>query len=342
MGRENLSNGRRVLLIYRLGSLGDTVVALPCLNAIRQRYAGYHRVIITNNPVASASPPLMSVLDGGDFVHECIGYDVGTRDPRELFRLTKRVAAVRASVAIYLGGGKGRLSVLRDLSWLKVCGIRKIIGAPLRADLEKGYVKDGIQEPEPERLARCLGALGSIDVHDRSIWALRLTAEEQVLGAKIAADIGSFVTVNTGGKLRIKDWGEANWVELLGRTSTKDIGLVFVGGGEDAERAERLRKLWAGPTFNACGVGTPRETAGILALSRAFIGHDTGPLHLAAAVGTRCLGLYGEANRPARWHPYGDGHVVIHNLEGVQAITVDEVAPRFQLLIQTGCSPRKV
>ena len=56
-----------------------------------------------------------------------------------------------------------------------------------------------------------------------------------------------------------------------------------------------------------------------------FIGHDSGPMHLAAAVGVPCVAVFGDHNVPKRWHPIGDQHRIIHNMRGVRAITPDEV-----------------
>ena len=63
----------------------------------------------------------------------------------------------------------------------------------------------------------------------------------------------------------------------------------------------------------------------ILAKAALFVGHDSGPLHLAAAVGLACVALFGGYNRPRKWHPVGDHHRIIHNMAGVQAISPDEV-----------------
>jgi ADP-heptose:LPS heptosyltransferase len=60
--------------------------------------------------------------------------------------------------------------------------------------------------------------------------------------------------------------------------------------------------------------------------AKLFVGHDSGPLHLASCVGVPCVGLYGNNNEPCKWHPYGDGHVVIHEMRGVRAIGVEQVA----------------
>jgi ADP-heptose:LPS heptosyltransferase len=56
-----------------------------------------------------------------------------------------------------------------------------------------------------------------------------------------------------------------------------------------------------------------------------FVGHDSGPMHLAASQGTWCVALFGDHEPPRRWHPYGAGHRVIHDMRGIRAIQAEQV-----------------
>ena len=81
----------KTVVIYRLGSLGDTVVALPFFNRIAELYPAHRRVVLTNVPISSKAAPLLSVLGEGGLVHEAIAYPVGTRDFSELIALRTRL-----------------------------------------------------------------------------------------------------------------------------------------------------------------------------------------------------------------------------------------------------------
>lgn len=56
-----------------------------------------------------------------------------------------------------------------------------------------------------------------------------------------------------------------------------------------------------------------------------FLGHDCGPMHLAAAVGIPCVAMFGSFNKPKRWHPMGARHRIIHDVRGIGEITPDAV-----------------
>ncbi|MDB6083068.1 MAG: hypothetical protein JWN43_949, partial [Gammaproteobacteria bacterium] len=186
-----------------------------------------------------------------------------------------------------------------------------------------------IEERECERLARCLQPLGSIDLDDPDMWDLRLTDAELRAGTAVLAALESapYFAINMGGKASEKDWGPANWRSLLKRIDGQypDFGLLVVGAAEDSERAQHVSEVWTGPFVDACGKLSPRESAAAMRHAVAFIGHDSGPLHLAAAAGVRCIGLFGGFNNPNRWHPRGVQHRIIHRMSGLHTITVAEV-----------------
>jgi ADP-heptose:LPS heptosyltransferase len=101
---------------------------------------------------------------------------------------------------------------------------------------------------------------------------------------------------------------------------------VFVGARDDSERSERLRACWPGAfAVDLCGRLTPRESAAVIERADLFIGHDSGPLHLADAVGTPCVGLFGSYNAPKIWHPSGVDTHIIHRMEGLSIIAPAQV-----------------
>jgi heptosyltransferase III len=315
----------RPIIVYRLGSLGDTVVAVPCFHKIAERFPGREIIALTNIPVSSKAAPLASILLNGGLISRAIAYPVGTRDPIKLLKLGLAVRATGADTVVHLQRRSTR-EARRDVNFFKFFGVKTIIGAPVTSDLANWRIDPvtGEQEFEAVRLARCLESLGAVDLDTPAAWDLRLTQAEQAAADDVLAPLGGapFIAVNMGGKVAEKDWGEANWSQtLMGVAGVDGLGLVFVGGPEDADRADRLRSTWRGPVANLCGRLAPRETAAALGRARLFVGHDSGPLHLAAAMQTRCVGIFGGYNLPHRWHPYGVGHTVLHDMRGVSHIT---------------------
>jgi ADP-heptose:LPS heptosyltransferase len=336
------------IVIYRLGSLGDTVVALPCFHKVAQIWPEAERIVLTNFPVSSKAAPLEVILRDGGLIHEAIAYPVGTRSVAELWRLLRALRDLHADVLVYLTPARGLVNAFRDWLFFKLCGFKEIIGVPLTEDLQtcRRVCPDAsgvlpAEERESERLVRCLRSLGPIDLDDPEMWDLRLTDSELRKGTAVSAALNSapYFAINMGGKATEKDWGLNNWRSLLERLAGQypEFGLLVVGAAEDSERAQYVSEAWSGPFVDACGKLTPRESAAAMRHAVAFIGHDSGPLHLAASTGVRCVGLFGKFNQPNRWHPHGHHHRIIHRMSGLHTITlaevmaaVEDVVPRRQ------------
>jgi ADP-heptose:LPS heptosyltransferase len=331
----------RNIVIYRMGSLGDTIVALPVLHKIIERYPDHKRIFLTDLPISGKAAPIDAILENTGIVHGKIGYPIGTRDPKILLNVLKQLRSYKPEALIYVGGGRknGVKSTWRDLMFFRLAGIRNVIGAPLWKSLDRGLLDDrtGWIEYEAERLARCLQkGLGTIDLTDPKYWDLKLTAAENAKTDEILGDIsGGFFVINTGGKLPIQDWGEQNWADLLSILNQRmSLPIIVIGSSEDRQRAENILQNWQHKKLNLCGIISPRISAAVLKRAMFFVGHDSGPLHLAAAVGLRCIGLFSSNDPPGKWYPRG-AHTILRNDEDIRLIRPETVAESVMKLHTT-------
>jgi lipopolysaccharide heptosyltransferase III len=313
----NFSKVKRVL-IYRLGSLGDTVVALPALHLIERSFPGARRVLLTNVRVHLKAPSAFSVLTGSGLVHDFIDYPSQTRSIRALASVWWKLVRFRPEVVIYLMRKRGSRSLERDAWFFRVCGARRVMGLPL-GDLQEPRYDPETQtwEHEGARLARCLRALGEAAVGDPASWDLRLTPAEEQRAREVLAPLAGLplVACGPGTKMQSKDWGQENWRELLTRLGAEmpRHGLVLVGADEDAVVSEFASAGWRAPVVNLCGQLTPRETAAVLKRTELFLGPDSGPMHLAAAYGVPCAIVYASRTLRGHWFPIGEGHQVVYH-----------------------------
>jgi heptosyltransferase-3 len=318
------------ILIFRIGSLGDTVVALPCFHRIARSFPDSRRIVVTDTPTIQKSAPVESVLNKSGLIDGVIYFPPPPRRLRDFLAIRRQIRATEAKTLVYVADRR-LLGTLRDAQFFWACGIRKVIGAPLTRDLQKLRLDPttGDTEREAERLVRCLASLGPIDLDDPASWDLRLTAEETRSADRALAPLGDrpFVAASIGGKVRAKDWGDDNWTALLKLMALvlPDVGLAFFGSAEEFERSQKLAGAWQGPKLNLCGRLVPRESAAAMRHALLFLGHDCGPMHLAAAMGVRCVAMFGDVNMPKWWHPMGHGHNIIHDMRGIREILPDRV-----------------
>jgi ADP-heptose:LPS heptosyltransferase len=327
------------VLLYRLGSLGDMVVALPALHLVARTFPDAERRLLTNDPVSAKAAPAEAVLGGAfpggaGLVQGFLRYPLGTRNVWQLARLWWALWRWRPQVLVYLAGARGVAAARRDARFFRLCGVRRLVGVPLTeamqqnfygAERSAGYdagLFDGDLEPEAARLVRCLAELGTTDVDDSANWDLRLSeAERAVAKSAIGGEALALrpVAVSVGTKVQAKDWGKENWRALLGGLAREFPGraLLLVGAAEEAEASEFAAADWrgqgGGPVVNLCGRLLPRESAAALERAEVFLGHDSGPMHLAAAVGTPCVAVFAARNLPRQWFPVGAQHRVVYH-----------------------------
>jgi ADP-heptose:LPS heptosyltransferase len=293
---------------------------------------------VTDIPASQKAASVESVLGRSGLIDDVIYFPPMPRKSRDFINLRKQIRETKAKTLIYIAD-RAFLSTLRDICFFRWCGVSRVIGSPLSRDLRFPRVdpETGNTEREAARLARCLGPLGMIDLDDQGFWDLRLQSDEVRFADSKLAPLGSneFITVSIGGKDHSKDWGNENWTALLRLIAVEHVALAlaFVGSADEFDRSAELAAMWPGPTLNLCGVLRPRESAAAMKRAVLFVGHDCGPMHLAAAVGVPCVGIFGNFNRPKWWHPMGQRHCIIHNMRGVREISPEEVHSAIRLTL---------
>ena len=327
-----MSAGKDTLIIFRIGSIGDTVVALPCFHAIARAFPDHHRVLLTNALASAKESSVESVLQGTGLIDGTVYFPVGDGKLRSAAGLVQRLRAQRADTLVYLTPRTSTLQVYRDLLFFRAAGIRHFIGLPLPPKSRECRVHptSGMVEHEVEHLARTLAPQISVELTDPN-WDLRLSIAEVGTAAGKLFSLPAhlpLVAMSPGAKIPAKDWGEQNWAALIdqARERLSPMSMVFVGATSEHSLVRRLVERWSGPWINLCGALTPRESAAVLGKCRLLVCQDSGPMHLDAIQGTPCIALIGTNKRPRQWFPYGEQHRVLYEPRGVRAIRVDDVA----------------
>jgi heptosyltransferase III len=307
------------VLIYRLGSLGDTVVALPVLHLISRAFPNAERVMLTNLRPGNKQPAAQQVLGNSALVHRYMNYGAGLRDPRSLIELRKELRTWKPHVLVYLAAARKGTTVWRDTIYFALCGLREMIGLPFtKRDSENLPLGNGRSEYEAKRLARCVASLGDARLEDQASWDLHLESDE-IAQAKGVLEPWpgrpQFVALTIGSNLQANDWGVLNWQRALNKISSRypGLGLAAIGSADDQQNAELAAAGWLGPKINLCGRLSARLSAAVMREALIYLGHDTGPMHLAAAMQVPCVAVFSARNAPGIWFPWGEGHRIIYH-----------------------------
>jgi ADP-heptose:LPS heptosyltransferase len=280
-------------LFIRLSAVGDVVNALVPLAALRRAAPGAHITFVVEDrckELVLNHPHVSDVL-----VYERRRW-AGT-----LAGHVKRLRSVGADVALdFQGNLKGALH-----AWLS--------RTPRRIGFARGHTYEGAHafatetvEPPSRRIPRaekfmCL-------LRPLGITAPAPRALPPLPGRRIEGD---YVLLHPGTSVHgaQKRWPPDRWAALADRIAAS-LRVVWAAGPGEEELVARIRAGMKRPS-EAASPGSLLDLAATARDARLFVGCDSGPLHLAAAAGCRCVGLYGPKD-PAVYAPYpADGHEIV-------------------------------
>ncbi len=295
-------DARRIALI-KPSALGDIVHSLPVLTALRVRFPSARITWVVN----SAYEPL--ITDHPDLT-DTLAFDRGAFT-KGVWHATRYAMDFAANCA---AGSSISSSTCKGSSAPGSCVWRPVrAGAIGFANAREGSryaYTHRIRVPDADRIHavdrywRVAEALGAGDVPKR--FHVPLDPAEVNAAREELADLPRpWIAVAVGAKWVTKRWPTAHFAELLSRAQTHFGGTcVFVGTGDDTALSQEViaqpsrvrRSTLTGKT------SLPRLAA-LLSLSDVMLGNDTGPLHLAAALGRPCVAPY-TCTRVALHGPY--------------------------------------
>ena len=121
----------------------------------------------------------------------------------------------------------------------------------------------------------------------------------------------SYAVLNTGGNWDLKQWPRERFAELAGRiTREMGIRIVLPGAAKDRERVEMIAQRSGVFPLVIAGSTDLMELAAVMAGAEFVVSGDSGPLHLAAAVGSNVVGIFGPT-RPEITGPRGIGRIAV-------------------------------
>jgi heptosyltransferase III len=294
---------KRVLVI-RGGAIGDFVLTLPVIKALRDAHPHAHIEILGYKHIAA--------LVENRFYADA----VRSIEYAPFSRLFAKDAELSSELRDYFGSFDFVISYLYDpdeicLTNLKRCGVRRIVCGPAKIDNHSHAAR---------QLARPLDELG-IEVRD---FAAKIfpSAQDRQFASDFLRDVREpILAVHPGSGSEKKNWPIENWIALRERIR------VLVSGEADEAQANRLQDRHV---LHAMNLRLPQLAA---VLERCvFVGHDSGISHIAAAVGSKCVLLFGPTD-PEVWAPLNENVRVIraatHRMQDVDLATVRQELMRI-------------
>jgi heptosyltransferase-3 len=286
------------ILVIRGGAVGDFILTLPSIGLLRTAFPDQRLEILGYRQIAA-------LAERRFYADAVRSIEYGP-----MARFFSREGELDDALAAYFAGFGQVVSYLSDPQGvfegnLRRAGVRSLISAyrPWRGD-----------EHAACQLAKPLEQM-ALFLEDPAARVFP-TREDSEQAARHLLRSGVRVALHPGSGSQRKNWMLGRWKEVVQRLAERipDLDLLLVGGEADLEQLDEFTRDLDLPVQRLENLPLP-ELAAVLQQCQLFLGHDSGPSHLAAAVGTRCVLLYGPTD-PRVWAPTNSGVRVLEAPHG--------------------------
>ena len=359
----------RTVFVVRFGAIGDFVVALPALRLLRRHFINARIVLLSATSLKSGQP--LATVSGADLVgSRLVDEKIVLRGPalsnwRQLRRTQAMIRRLNPDLCIFLPfSGEPFCGRLAKILFLRLLGIHSnLYGYHTGASL--GFLR-GVQYDAGlynHQLAATLLAIREVGITDEEVSFEVQTSPEDIAQVEewwIQYGLNKCeppIAICFTSKEEVKCWPLDNFLDV-GLRLLKDprLRIVLVGGKEDTQQASILLKAWGVRAISFTGKATILQTAEILRRCKLFVGVDSGPMHLAAALGRPVVGIFASVVFPVLWKPWGEQSLQLRHsvpcefcfassgicptgtMECIRGIRVADVLEAVQVMLWEKCA----
>ena len=288
------------ILVIRGGAIGDFILTLPTLKALREAYPQAHLEILGYKHIA--------VLAENRFYAQA----VRSIEYGPLSSFFAKNSELPNDLANHFASFDLVISYLYDPDGifennLRRCGVENLIHGPAKVD-DRGHAA--------RQLARPLEELG-LRASDFAPRIYPSTEDRKFAEDFLRGMPRPILAIHPGSGSETKNWPIENWIEFGNVVLDSDKfrgSLIIVSGEADQGRSNELETIWRNDRVHFAR-NLPLPVLAALLGHAIFVGHDSGISHLAAAVGAKCILLFGPTN-PEVWAPMNENVEVIRGLNG--------------------------
>ena len=343
------------ILIVRTDRIGDVILSTPVIRALRaahpQAYLGMmvrpeHRDLVEGNPDLNAvilydkRGPEKGLLGSLRFAYRLREHRF---DTALILHSTNRVI-----LAAWLAGIRRRAGYARRMSWLLTHRLPYVKREGEKHELEYNLDLLRLIGVDPSTGSGRAG-FPELFVPIRPGWENRV---EEFLRWKGAGAGQMLVVLHPGASCPSKRWPAERFAQVGDHLAARGASVAVLAGAGEEEHGRAVLRHMRQPAIEMLGAFTLGEAASLLKRARLLVSNDSGPVHLACAVGTPVVSIFGRWGgglSPVRWGPMGKNSVTLHHDIGcrpclahnctigfkcLEAVTVEEVVAAADHLIE--------
>lgn len=309
------------ILVVKLSAIGDVIHTLPAVLALRRRYPKAHLTWVVETAASDlvlGHPAVDRVLvsrrkewiaafrNGPDRMtafREAAAFVARLRDRRYDLVIDFQ-QLLKSAMIVVLAGGRVRTGFDRGMEHMEESHLalnRRIPPVSMEIHALRRYLL----------LVETLGTPPDEVEYGLPVDPVAEAAVGRLLSAERVGDGRPLVAVNPMAQWPTKLWDEDRFGQAADEIRDRfGVHVVFTGGPGDRAVTGRIRSRMRGPSADLTGRTRLRELAALYRRCACLVTTDTGPMHLAAAVGTPVAALFGPT-APWRTGPFGEGHHVL-------------------------------
>jgi heptosyltransferase-2 len=304
-----VSSPRGKILVIRGGAIGDFILTLPAIAALRQQFPEAHLEVL-------GYPHIVQLALAGGLVDRAQSIEA-----RALAGFFARHGKLSENLCDYFSEFDIIVSYLYDPDEIFRTNIARCSTAQFIVGLHRPDEQEGIHATKV--FLKPLERLAIFDADP--VPRLTLNAQPSTLNE---------IALHPGSGSERKNWPEERWAELIDQLlHSTTLSLLLVGGEAEGERLQRLAAALP-PTRCKVAQSLPlAQLARMLECCVAFLGHDSGISHLATALGLPAVILWADTKEEI-WRPQGERLVIVREASGVEAISVKRVVAELTALVE--------
>ncbi len=297
----------RKILIVRLRSIGDTVLSTPSILALRRHLPDAQIDILLEDWVAP-------VLDGFEAVDNVISV---SKDTKERIKIAQKLRKENYDVAFNLHGGTTATLLIRASGAKHRVGYKNYQYSFLYNHLLSS-ASDFWQQKKTHSAEQQLALLGfvGIPVEDKPKTQLTVTKEkeakiETLLNENDVEKKNKIALIHPAAAFESKQWATENFVEIINYLDSRSFFPIVVTAPNEKDIINEISEKTSTFFHGFSDLSLPEVTA-LARRADIFIGNDSGIAHIAAAVQTPTVVIFGSSNRE-HWRPWTDApHEIVY------------------------------
>lgn len=307
----NIEQLKNVLVVMPDKHMGDLVLALSAINSLKEFFKDKNIFIV----VDSAYREIIEAVDGLNNVlfypRKLLNKETFIKQLAIQFDFLRQLRKTSPDIAIDLHGGVAS-STMTFLSGASLRVGRTTAKRAFLYNMKVDLLKGKHKIHSYFGIASAVGCQSKTGIYRLAATKSKRTAIKNILIKEgIAVEMPIICIHPVAGRI-FKEWIPEGFAEIADSLASEGFQVVFIGSSGDTEKIHEIKSTTKHKTYNFAGKISHGELIALFEISSLYIGNDSGPMHLASAVGTLpIVGLFFRPGSDKSWHPLSKKSIIL-------------------------------